>query len=87
MEKVRWRPKTAGTVTEGGGHAVESFWASSPYPNFVYSYPYIGRRRQNMCDHLFFFIGDQFFCWSNTSYPSYLKKLLVALLLILRYIC
>jgi hypothetical protein len=34
VEKVCWRPKTAGTVTGGGGHAVESFWASSRIVGF-----------------------------------------------------
>jgi hypothetical protein len=38
-----------------------------------------------MGDHLVFLVGDHFFCWSNTSYPSYLKKLLVVVLLIFRY--
>jgi hypothetical protein len=60
-----------------------AFFANvAPYPNFISSYPYIGRRWQTMGGHpKKIGRGPKWVsCWSNNSYPSYLKKWLVDLL-------
>jgi hypothetical protein len=54
-----------------------AFFANvAPYPNFISSYPYIGRTWQTMGGYQKNLVGDHKWvsCWSNNSYPSYLKK-------------